>query len=212
MTTPDDQFVIRSEEEAIAVARSWAHGRELAHRDFAQFARDWFAKTPAEHRVRLHLRSMLLSFESVCGHYSTEWARSSTLLADLTSQWNLETVKHLAVFNVAGIAGAAALITHQTYGSQITTKLALPFFAAGLLLALLTFWTNMRGYALLYKHAELQRRRAGTAGEWSDVAELLKGCEGKFKPDDWFDIAERTGWSSALFGIAGVCGLAVSLL
>ncbi|WP_286936118.1 hypothetical protein [Achromobacter sp. UBA4530] len=209
---PDDHHPIASVEDAIGVARIWKHERELAHRDFEQFARDWFVNTPVEHRVRMHLRSTLQSFVSVCNHYSTEWARNSVLLADLTSDWNLETVKHLAVFNVAGIAGAAALLTHADYGTQFTTKLALPLFAAGLVLALMTFWTNMRGYALAFDHAESQRRRAASSERWSDVEVFLKEYEGKFKPTDWFDIAERTGWSSAIFGIAGVCGLAISLL
>lgn len=208
----DDLTHIESTEDAVGVAIAWAHEHDLASRDFRAFAEDWFANTPPERRVRINIRATLKSFTSVCKHYETEWGRNADLLADLTSNWNLETVKHLAVLNVAGLAGAAALLTNAEYAQQITTKLALPFFAGGLIFALFTFWTNMRGYALAYRHADKQRSAAASASGWKDVDLFLKGYEGKFKSDDWFDMAERTGWSSAAAGTAGVIGLAVSLL
>ncbi len=194
------------------MAITWAHEHDLASRDFREFAGEWFASTPPDRRVRINIRATLKSFTSVCKHYETEWGRNADLLADLTSHWNLETVKHLAVFNVAGLAGAAALLTNAEYANQIATKLALPFFAGGLICALFTLWTNMRGYALAYQHADKQRRAAASAHAWKDVDLFLKRYEGKFKSEDWFHIAELTGWSSAASGIAGVMGLAVSLL
>lgn len=141
----DDLTRIETVENAQGVATAWAHERRLAVRDFDEFARDWFLRAAPENRVRINLRATLESFHSVCKHYETEWATNVALLADLTSSWNLETVKHLAVFNVAGIAGAAALLTNPAYASQIATKLALPLFAGGLIAALLNFWTNTRG-------------------------------------------------------------------
>jgi hypothetical protein len=208
----DDLTRIESTEEAIGVAITWAHEHDLASRDFRKFAEEWFVKSPPDRRVRINLRATLRSFASVCKHYETEWGRNTDLLADLTSNWNLETVKHLAVFNVAGLAGAAALLTNANYANQVTTKLALPCFAVGLICALFTFWTNMRGYALAYQHADTQRRTAAYAREWKDVERFLKEYEGKFKSEDWFDLAELTGWLSAASGVAGVVGLAVSLL
>ncbi|WP_447981801.1 hypothetical protein [Achromobacter kerstersii] len=208
----DDLYRIETLEIAQGVATAWAHEHRLAVRNFDEFASDWFLQTLPESRVRINLRATLESFHSVCKHYETEWTTNAALLADLTSSWNLETVKHLAVFNVAGIAGAAALLTNTAYASQITTKLALPFFAAGLVLALLNFWTNTRGYALAYKHAVKQRRAAASAREWKDVAAFLEGFKGKFTPTDWFSIAESSGWTSAMFGIAGVACLGVSLM
>ena len=168
----DDLTPINSYEDAISVARSWAHEHDMAVRNFENFARNWYLQTPPQSRVRLHLRGSLRSFSSVCKHYAAEWNRHAVHFADLASSWNLETVKHLAVFNVAGIAGAAALLTNANYSSQLTTKLSLPLFAIGLILALVTFWTNMRGYALSYRHAEMQRRIAGTATSWHHVCLL----------------------------------------
>lgn len=208
----DDFTPVDTPQDAQVVARLWAVDRELSHRDFRQFATDWFEATAPENRVRLHLRTTLATFVSVCKHYETTWDRSATLLADQTSNWNLETVKHLAVFNVAGIAGAAALLTNSTYLGQITTKLALPFFAIGLIFSLFTFWTNTRGYASAQEHAFSQRFAAGTARQWVDIPSLFEGHKGKFKPHHWFEIAERTGWSSAVCGVVGVTNLAISLL
>lgn len=208
----DDLSRIETLEIAQGIATAWAHEHRLAVRNFDEFARDWFLQTPPENRVRINLRATLDSFHSVCKHYETEWTTVAALRADLTSSWNLETVKHLAVFNVAGIAGAAALLTNTAYATQITTKLALPLFAAGLVLALLNFWTNTRGHALAYQHAVQQRRATVSARQWKDVAAFSDEFKGTFTPTDWFSIAERAGWSSAILGIAGVACLGVSLL
>lgn len=208
----DDLARVDSTEDAVGVAIAWAHENDLASRDFRTFAEEWFVNTPPNHRVRINIRSTLKFFTSIGKHYEAEWGRNADLLADITNNWNLETVKHLAVFNVAGLAGAAALLTNAAYADQISTKLALFFFAGGLISSLFTFWTNMRGYGLAYQHAEKQRRAAASARGWKDVDLFLKGYEGEFKSEDWFHIAERTGWTSAAAGIAGVIGLAVSLL
>lgn len=209
---PDDLVSIESAEDAEGVALIWAHEHDLASRDFRAFAKEWFMDTPVDRHVRINLRAALRSFSSVCKHYESEWGKNADLLAGITSNWNLETVKHLAVLNVAGLAGAAALLTNAEYAIRLSTKLALPLFGFGLIFALLTFWTNMRGYALAYQHAEKQRRAAASASRWKDVDLFLKGYEGKFTSYDWHDVAELCGWTSVAAGIAGVIGLAVSLL
>lgn len=209
---PDDLQPIVSPEDAELVALRWARANDLAIRDFKGFAQEWHRGTSIENRVRVNLRSYLQSFVSVCRHYEAEWSSRAVLLEDLTSNWNLETVKHLAVLNVAGLAGGAALLTNATYASQFTSRLALILFGCGLVFALLTMWCNTRGYAIARSHARNKRNATIGAKLWTDVAQFLESEGGRFTSLSWFWAAETTGWISALLGIGGLVSLGGSLL
>lgn len=52
--------------------------------------------------------------------------------------WGFETIKHLAVINAAGVAGAAAL--YSVTVAQKGAIAALPWFLAGLIVTILTMW------------------------------------------------------------------------
>ena len=71
---------------------------------------------------------------------------SSALIQNVMS-WGFETIKHLAVINAAGVAGAAAL--YSVTAAQKGATAALPWFLAGLIVTILTMWLVYVG-GLLY--------------------------------------------------------------
>lgn len=119
---------------------------------------------------------------------------------EMQSEWTVETVKHLATVNIAGIAGVAALLTSENTSSNML-RWALISFTVGLLLALLDFWLNSMGYwkraTNIHKHV-INASIASNDFELSSAATITSDA-GK----DWFDVAVRVGWTSALSAIIG---------
>lgn len=128
----------------------------------------------------------------------------------LHSQWTLETVKHLAAVNIAGIAGCAAILagTSQVNGSQL--KWALIVFTGGLLMALLDFWLNSFGYWRRGRDASDRLFSARRARSYEDLAEANRDYE---DPGKWFfSAAGVIGWISAISAMTGGALLGYSLL
>ena len=112
----------------------------------------------------------------------------------------METVKHLATVNIAGIAGVAALLSSNKIPPELL-RWALISFTAGLLLALLDFWLNSRGYwcrAMGIRKNVLAASISETFQDLNKATTITKDA-GK----DWFDVALRVGWASAIGAIIG---------
>lgn len=75
----------------------------------------------------------------------------------LRSAWDLETVKHLALVNAAGFAGAATIATSQLTGSARHPWMFV-FFGIGLLAAISNMYCGAMGYTTF--NNELARRIA----------------------------------------------------
>lgn len=209
---PHDSAKITSEAEAQKVAVAWATAHGLLQRDVRLFASEWYTTTPSELRTTQQLSLSLQFFASKISFDTAEWHRIFTLFTDLASAWNLETVKHLAIFNVAGLAGAAALIAGTKYTDHFAVKLSLPAFAIGVLMALLTLWTRTRGYAASLEHIDKQRKKSLAAGTWEELHGAWMGPDTAMKPSDWHAIGNRTGWASALIGMIGVVFVGAAVL
>ncbi|MFY2839377.1 hypothetical protein [Achromobacter xylosoxidans] len=209
---PDEQTRIASEVEAEHLAVAWAVAHGLLLRDVRLFAREWYSSTPVELRTKQQLNLSLQFFSLKVNSDTAEWNRTFSLFADLASTWNLETVKHLAIFNVAGLAGAAALVAGTKYADHFAMKLSLPTFAIGLLMALLTLWTRTRGYSASLDNIDKQRKKSLAAGTWQELHSAWQPPVTAMKPSDWHSIGNRTGWASALIGTLGVVLVGAAIL
>ena len=71
-------------------------------------------------------------------HLAQTLNMASGALTQSVMSWGFETIKHLAVINAAGVAGAAAL--YSVTVAQKGAIAALPWFLAGLIVTFLTMW------------------------------------------------------------------------
>lgn len=121
--------------------------------------------------------------------------------------WKMEAVKHLSTINIAGLAGAAALLTFRT--GDLVLEWSFVLFTLGLVLSIIDFWLNSQGYWL---------RGMGDNQRIIDIRKA-QNYEAFFKTSaiesttgqDWLEAALRVGWLSAVMAIAGVALLAISL-
>lgn len=170
-------------------------------------AGDWFQqqKHPATAReLRIYLQYFAASTDTAYkawnSHAESAWQAAST--------WSMETVKHLAIVNVAGIAGAAALYS-QSPG--IGFKVSVIAFMAGLVLAVLDFWLVSCGYSKRAIGAYERARAVRNSKSWAQYVEA-DGVPYRDLGIDWFQGAAHVGWTSAVAAIAGGLALSITLL
>ncbi|WP_137927037.1 hypothetical protein [Cupriavidus sp. 2SB] len=119
--------------------------------------------------------------------------------------WTIETVKHLAFVNGAGLAGAAALYASTDAAKKVSGLLGVPaavFFAVGLALAVLDMYFNSLGALSRMKDLDARLRiwdNHPGPGE-PEAKKLLKDtAAGKW----CFIGAEFSGWLSAILFVFG---------
>ncbi|WP_367352473.1 hypothetical protein [Achromobacter animicus] len=122
----------------------------------------------------------------------------------LRDDWILETVKHLAIVNIAGLAGATAL-----YGADkgFALKISIGSFGIGLLLALIDLFTNAKAHYLNGLRANKYRLEAKTAKSWSELTAAATAKWTSDAGDRCTECAEVAGVMSAIFAIAGMVSL-----
>lgn len=131
--------------------------------------------------------------------------------------WIMEVVKHLAIINVAGLAGVVTLMATQINNPTNNWYFKfLPFlFVLGLISAVLDMYLNSRGHL---KRVEEMRRRIDELRDLykNSSLHLLKNLreniiEAPFDNRIWFTAAEYCGWISAISFILGMIGIYGSL-
>ncbi|HVL08673.1 MAG TPA: hypothetical protein VM512_05890 [Burkholderiaceae bacterium] len=145
---------------------------------------------------------LVLEYQQRIRESAVNWRESHRAEHDL---WTVETVKHLAFVNGAGLAGAAALVASTDMGKKAVVFCSIPsavFFAVGLALAVLDMYLNSLG-ALARMH-DLDARinvwdLAPEQGEREARVLLADTVAGA----DYFTWAHRTGWLSAAAFIIG---------
>lgn len=198
---------IQSIEHARSEAYRWAAQNNADAAAMMRIAEHWFSTYGGTGGVEF-LYVNLQHFSSSVGaahraweiHAENSWAAAST--------WSIETVKHLAIINVAGIAGAAALFSQSTSTGMRVSLIA---FMVGLVLAVLDFWLVGSGYE---KRADAAQKRAQAVkgvGSWEEYVQV-ESRPYKDPGIDWFHAAARVGWTSALAAIVGGASLCITLL
>ena len=69
-------------------------------------------------------------------HFARLFTATGATLTESVMSWGFETIKHLALINAAGLAGAAAL--YSVPAVQKAASAALPWFLVGLVVTILT--------------------------------------------------------------------------
>jgi hypothetical protein len=92
---------------------------------FSDFASDILKSTP--HLTADDLVVHLQYFDLASEDLKDQWRRFSAEQFQLAADWTIETVKHLAIVNAAGLAGAATLVASGDATNAL--KCAFGFFA-----------------------------------------------------------------------------------
>ncbi|KVF38037.1 hypothetical protein WJ09_03070 [Burkholderia vietnamiensis] len=129
-------------------------------------------------------------------------------MAQLSSAWDLETVKHLVVLNAAGLAGAATLLAggrlQQPKWIGAATLLG---YGLGVALAILNMYLV---------RVSLDRRLNEVKSRMSEVYDLSKRIDHAFDPliaGRKINIAgQACGWVSAMLAVASTLTIGISLV
>lgn len=129
-------------------------------------------------------------------------------LAQLSSAWDLETVKHLVVLNAAGLAGAATLLagTRLQQPEWIGAAILLGY-GLGVALAILNMYLV---------RLSLDRRLNEVKSRMAEVYDLSKKIDRAFDPltaGRKVNIAgQACGWISAMLAVASTLAIGISLV
>ncbi|TKR55307.1 hypothetical protein D7I39_10810 [Allopusillimonas ginsengisoli] len=129
--------------------------------------------------------------------------------ASLQSRWIIETVKHLAIINIAGLAGSSALLKIAEI-ALTPVKVSLVLFFLGLVLTVVDFHLNSLAFLAQVNETDRARiafRAAETAGEVSRHG-IPKSSAGQ----SLFKAAGTVGWISALLALSGGSLIAYAVL
>lgn len=209
----EDLTEVKTVADAKMAAWQWARASTYDPRRARAFAEEWFEKTPPDQRVRSHLAWMLAGFEQHRHRKEQTWSRAWDVYLHETSQWNIETVRHLALFNAAGIAGTATLLAVSSFTDEALVRYSLIAFAVGMVCAIFTLWSNAQGYQRHSEIADEQRRKIRDAATWAASSDADSDyLKKRPKALRWHLAAEILGWTSAALGIVGAGLLAATLL
>lgn len=200
---------VNNEAEARSVGQLWAcaHGHDPDR--MSEFAATVFQEAKAQALEQRLLFDELQRFVEAGARVHEQWRDYGDQEWKLRDDWILETVKHLAIVNIAGLAGAAAL-----YGADksLALKISIGSFAVGLLLALIDLFTNAKAHYFNGLRANDYRHEAKTANSWSGLNAAATAKWTSDAGDRCTACAEVAGIMSAVLAIAGMVSLVWHLL
>ena len=208
--TASDFTPVKDINDAKHIARTWAMENDIDLGKAVAFADEWYETTASDYRARSNLLWMLSNFHKFRQRRETAWERQFSLIWQEATQWDIETVRHLAAFNGAGLAGSAALLAASArFADAISVKIALLGFSLGLILAVLNLWLNTQGHIRTLKHTIRQHRMSIDAATW----EHLKAADSETAAngDKWHSVAVCIGWVSAICGIVSGVLIGIAL-
>jgi len=195
---------IQSIDHAKSMAYRWAAQNKANPAAMMRVAEHWFSTYGGAGGVEfLHIN--LQHFASSVEGAHRAWNVHAENSWAAASNWSMETVKHLAIINVAGIAGAAAMF------SQSGMRLSLVAFMAGLVFAVLDFWLVANGYDRRARASQERAKNVRDVGSWEEYVQV-ESRPYKDPGIGWFRAAAKVGWTSAVAAIVGGVSLCINLL
>lgn len=198
---------IQSVEEARSIAYGWAVPRGIDVVLYTRVAENIFLQNGDSYLSKENLEVFLQHFANATNASANVWANHARDSWSRQSQWTVETVKHLAIVNVAGLAGAAALLQKESASNGMSVSLLL--FTAGLLMALLAFWLMSQGYSKRALDLDKRAYDVRAAESWESFGKAQRPYVDPGQR--WFTAARWIGWVSALSSIAAGALLVTSI-
>lgn len=203
---------IKSEYDARNFGRNWAAARGYNPDQMATFAAALFQKWGAEalstQKFEDHFQGFVQAKTSIRSQRQTygdqEWK--------LRDDWILETVKHLAIVNIAGLAGSTALYANLKNDPSTALKFSIGLFGLGLLLAVVDLFTNARAHYLNGLRANSLRDNAHMAESWDALVAVATAKYSSDEGDLCTQCAEVAGALSAFAAAIGVVLLIVHVI
>jgi hypothetical protein len=198
ITPPQPQLQFLSREEVLAEAKAWAQGQSQPSVQVQAVAQSWLDEGMTAWTSE-SIREALEGFFRVANQSTIQYELAAAHEKSSQANWAIECVKHIALINLAGIAGVVTLLAGQT-PPKPGIQLALIFFILGSLSAVLSF---LAGAGTFGESAAANRRRA-------DLARNAKKWDGLTKkmPAPTFDKFSRwAGLLIVLSGISTLCGV-----
>lgn len=129
-------------------------------------------------------------------------------LANTSSAWDLEAVKHLVVLNAAGLAGVATLLArNKGLSPEWTGPVTLLGYGFGVVLAILNMYLSAVSFTLMAN--EVSDRIRNT---W-DLSINMDGMHEKPKSGSILNIAgQACGWASAILAVGSTVTIGISLV
>lgn len=201
--------VIQSVEHAKLEAFRWAAQSGADAPRMMQLAGEWFSKQTFP--VTLQDLTLNLQYFNTCVNSAASvWELHAQNSAITASSWSRETVKHLAIINVAGIAGTAAILAMPNGLEGNGIKIALVSFLLGVLLAVLTLWLMTQGHAKRGMGAVAHANKIKESASWESYVAAV-GRKYHDAGMVWFRYSEAAGWISALAAVAGGISICTAL-
>ncbi|VVE34881.1 hypothetical protein PFI31113_03807 [Pandoraea fibrosis] len=148
--------------------------------------------------------TQLAELRSGAAEALNKWRETTSTLRQ---SYTLETVKHLAFINGAGLAGAATALASIGGSAKLLPSLAL--FAFGLVFAVLDLYLNSLAFHRLERAISARINEIARAKSYGDLLILYRDPH---EGDALFRWAAGIGWLSALGAVAGMGCLLGGLL
>lgn len=165
MTKPNAGSISITEMDARRIALQWSLDNGIDSTRAVKFAVSVWEKASQHSGLSAaDLLTHLRYFEKGRTDTVTAWQDYETSQDERRDVWILETVKHIAIANGAGIAGATALLAGR--GDSTLASYALIAFSTGLLAAVADFALNADAHHRRASHSREKIKRVRAATSW----------------------------------------------
>lgn len=198
---------IRDEQHARTVGTQWAYAHGYNPDQLSCFAALVYIKlngATSTQTLHQHLQRFVEAKTATRG----QWQAYADQEWKLRDDWILETVKHLALVNIAGLAGATALFASE---KSIWIKVSIGLFGVGLLLAVVDLFINAKAHQLNGVRANALRSDAHSATSWDKLVTAATAKPSSSDGDLCTECAEVAGALSGILAVAGVILLVIHL-
>ncbi|GEM_PF-3569693 len=208
---PEDRPITSEVARSLAIKWSIAHGEDTLR--MVQFAENVLAEAD-KHRglSAADLITHLEWFKRNSAATIEAWREYELSQDQRRDVWILEAVKHIAIANVAGVAGATALLAGR--GESQMASYSVIAFGVGLLAAIVDFASNAEAHHRRAKDSRDRISAARAAKSWKDLIDNeTASSSNRRRPGANFVVgAAACGWFGVFCAITGITFLALSAI
>lgn len=209
---PEDQPVSQETARSIAIKWSIEHGVDTLR--MLKFADSVLAE--ADKHLGLSAADLLTHLEWFKRNSAATieaWREYELSQDQRRDTWILEAVKHIAIANVAGVAGATALLAGR--GENQMASYSVMAFCVGLLAAVIDFASNAEAHHRRAKDSRARIAAARAATSWKDLidnetATSTKRQHRREPGSNFVAGATVCGWIGGISAMIGIFLLALS--